>query len=161
MNDKADWESISTTLPIKYTWAENKKGYFTFSEGFQAGSYQKVPVSVADVSPISPETLDNYELGFKGKFFEKRLSLEISSYFIQLSDMQLQGALTRNGLTASIITNAASAQSSGFELLSSAVLSPRLKMTMSYGYNATEFNNYQINESIGRSGGGRTYCRCT
>lgn len=152
IEDSERWESVTTSFSSKYTLATNKMWYFTFAEGFKAGSYQKAPVTVADVAPIAPEEIDSYELGFKGSWFGNRLSLATAIYFIELSDMQLQGAVTRDGVTASAVTNAAEAESNGFELSLKTYLNPNLHLHASYGYNHTEFTDYRINMDVNRSG---------
>lgn len=152
VNDSERWDSLSTSMSAKYTWTSGNIAYFSFSEGFKAGSYQKAPFRAFDVSPIAPEELDSYELGFKNRWFDERLSLSSALFYIELSDMQLQSAVNVDGIPLSIINNASSARSSGLELSAVARLNANLHMSLNYGYNDTEFIDYQVSENLDSSG---------
>ncbi len=72
--------------------------YATFSQGFRPGGFNRSVSAVAkDVNGVAqfekpnsyaPDSLDNYEVGFKSELFEHRLQLNISSYYMQWHDVQ-------------------------------------------------------------------------
>ena len=149
VEDDESWDNISTSLSARYRFGEDLMAYFSYSEGFKAGSYQKAPVAVADVVPIDPEELESFEVGFKGTFFDQRLSLETAIYMLEITDQQLQGVVVRNGITASAIGNAAESEVQGLEMSLDARLTDNLKLMVDYGYVDSEFKDYVIDPGTG------------
>ncbi len=62
------------------------------------------------------ETLINWELGFKGRYFEDRLALRLALFYMDRSDMQVKGWYNEGPLFVSYIDNAASGTNRGAEL---------------------------------------------
>ncbi|MBS0334695.1 MAG: TonB-dependent receptor, partial [Proteobacteria bacterium] len=73
--------------------------YFTYSEGFRPGGFSR---SARDKAPdangvpqyktplaYSPDTLTNYEVGAKKEFFDHRLQVNLSAYYMQWKNVQI------------------------------------------------------------------------
>ena len=73
--------------------------YATFSQGFRPGGFSR---SARDKAPdangvaqyktplsYSPDSLTNYEVGFKKDFFERRLQLNVSAYYMNWDNVQI------------------------------------------------------------------------
>ena len=143
--DRASWNDFSPMVSGKYYWTDNVMTYVTWSQGFKAGSYQKAPVVPADVVPIAPESIESLEFGAKATFFDRRLSVDIAGYFLDLEDMQLQSAIISGGLVTSAITNASSAEVEGVELAITTRPVEQLILSANIGWTNTEFVEYEIN----------------
>jgi iron complex outermembrane receptor protein len=142
--DKESWNNFSPTASIKFNLTDDVMTYFTWSQGFKAGSYQKAPVAPTDVLPIDPEEITNYEAGLKGAFADRRVILDASVYHLDIDDMQLQSAIISDGLITSAITNASSARVNGAELSLTALPVDQLTLSGSIGWTDTEFKDYVI-----------------
>lgn len=79
---------------------------------------------------IDPDTVWNYEVGFKGDFLDRKLSIEASAYRIDWKDIQLYTFFNSTQLLA----NAGKARVEGFELQASARPTARLTATANLGY---------------------------
>ncbi len=142
--DSESWKDFSPMASVKYHVTQDIMAYATWSEGFKAGSYQKAPVVPADVTPIEPELIESLEFGVKAGLFDNRLSVNLAGYFLDLEDMQLQSAIVSDGLITSAITNASTAEVRGVEVSIRALPTPRMILTMDFGWTDTEFVDYQI-----------------
>jgi iron complex outermembrane receptor protein len=73
--------------------------YYTFSQGFRPGGFSR---SARDKAPdangvpqyktplaYTPDTLTNNEVGFKKEFFDRRLQLNVSAYYMQWKNVQI------------------------------------------------------------------------
>jgi outer membrane receptor protein involved in Fe transport len=92
--------------------------YATLSTGFRPGGVNHVPYlkltdgSHEPVPPYDPDTLTNYELGWKSTWFDRRLRFNGALFYEKWKDIQIEvdGA---NGIGS--IFNAGNAVSKGFE----------------------------------------------
>ena len=74
---------------LDYRWTPDFMTYAEFSTGFKGGGINPRPFNVAQVRPFNAETLDAYELGFKGQFFDRKMRLNGSFFYNKYKDIQL------------------------------------------------------------------------
>lgn len=100
-------------------------GYFTYSRGFKGGGFNATinPNALGDgLAPFQPETLDNFELGFKTIALDRRVTLNIALFYGKYDDIQSRATETifdDEGQITDVITltqNAAKATTKGLEL---------------------------------------------
>jgi iron complex outermembrane recepter protein len=96
-------------------------GYLTMSQGFRRGGANGFrPVGSVGLSAAArayqPDTTDNFELGFKGFLFDKRLFLQTSVYTIDWSNVQTYFDQNINGFPVWGTINGPSATSKGIEI---------------------------------------------
>ena len=102
---KTDW------LPkVNLTWkvTDDKLVYFTYSKGFRPGGINRR----GTLEPYQPDTLDNFELGFKTQWLDNRLRVNGAIYQENWNKVQFS-SLGENGLT--VIRNAGNARIRGVE----------------------------------------------
>lgn len=105
-NTNIDAEHLNATYTgfkshFGLTWKpmENTLLYYTFSQGFRPGGFSR---SARDKAPdangvpqfktplaYSPDTLVNNEIGAKKDFFDHRLQLNVSAYYMQWKNVQI------------------------------------------------------------------------
>ncbi|CAN7640726.1 TonB-dependent receptor [Duganella sp. LjRoot269] len=100
---KQTWNKVTWRLGLQKQIDNNKMVYGSISTGYKAGGFADKTDScnyhkcadgkpgVVTFLPYDPETVTNYELGFKGKFLENRLSLSATAFFMKYKGMQLTG----------------------------------------------------------------------
>jgi outer membrane receptor protein involved in Fe transport len=93
------------------------------------------------------ESLLNYELGFKGEFFNQALSTRLALFYMDRSDQQVRGSLVlprEDGSTAFIdyTSNAAQGNNYGAELELAWQAGDRLQLYAALGLLETEFEQY-------------------
>lgn len=100
---KQTWNKVTWRLGLQKQIDNNKMVYGSISTGYKAGGFADKTDSCnyhlcangkpGEVTflPYDPETVTNYELGFKGKFLENKLSLSATAFFMKYKGMQLTG----------------------------------------------------------------------
>lgn len=137
------WYNASPFFDARYNIQGLGSVYFSYSQGFKSGSYQKAPVYPSDVAPIAPEKVANYEIG--GKFsINKHISLDIAGYDIEMHNQQVQSTVVRGGIISHSITNAAASRITGFEAAFTVNPIKNLSINASTTYNASKFLDYVI-----------------
>ncbi|MXO67057.1 TonB-dependent receptor [Altericroceibacterium endophyticum] len=144
VNESASFDNFSPRITLAYELANRTNVYATASRGFKAGGVQINP-NLDDTS-YEPETLWNYEVGFKTEAFDRRLLLNAAVFYMEWSDLQTafaQAEVDGDDITFfSGIENAASATSKGFELDATYRFTPGLKLGGSVGYLDAKFEDY-------------------
>jgi iron complex outermembrane recepter protein len=77
----------------QYKFDDSKMLYALYSQGFRLGGKNSARAALVGVVPetYKPDTLDNYELGFKSQWLDNRLLLNVSAFFMEWSNIQLSG----------------------------------------------------------------------
>ncbi len=87
--------------------------YYTYSEGFKAGSGEN---AAGSTTIVNPETVKNHELGAKLRMFDRKLTLNLAAYRYKLKDLQINKTVGGGpaGFTT-IFQNAAKTTAKGIE----------------------------------------------
>jgi len=131
---------ISPKVSLKYQHDKNSMYYATISKGYRSGGiYARAANSYS--KEYETETLWNYEIGAKNSFFDNRLSINSSIFYMQIDDMQVR-AYPISGSWKSYVDNAAKATSKGFELELNTNVTDTLELFASYGYTDSTFDDF-------------------
>ena len=97
-HDKKVYRGFKNRFNITWHIDPRTIAYFTYSEGFRPGGFNRTVSGVAkDASGnpqyekpngYAPDTLTNYEIGLKTALFENRLQLNFSAYYMQWNNVQ-------------------------------------------------------------------------
>jgi iron complex outermembrane receptor protein len=115
--DDYDEGKFSGDISLSYAFAPDHVGYVKFSHGFKAGGFQADVISPPPTTPpetlsFKPEYVDNYEIGYKSLWLDKRLSLNLTAFYLDFEDKQER---VNTGISF-VISNAASVTSYGSEI---------------------------------------------
>ena len=151
-------ESSSRELIVDYDFTtrnvidykiDNSLIYASVTKGYKSGAFNSYPAPNAAlgfrVAPesrnsVSPETVVNYELGFKSTMLNKDLTLNGSFYYVDYQDLQIfqvVGGITR-------LENAGKALSNGFELDGRYNVSKDLTVLFNATWMDSEFKDYIV-----------------
>lgn len=104
------------TPEIGLSWKPNRDMllYYTYSEGFKAGSGENAAFSS---TIVKPETMKNHEVGAKFDLFDRKLTFNIAGYYYKLKDLQINKTIGGGptGYTT-IFENAAKTEAKGVEI---------------------------------------------
>jgi iron complex outermembrane receptor protein len=112
---KGDWGKFTYLARVDADLAQDVLGYASISSGFKSGNIQD------NAQLTAPETITNYEAGFKSRFFDRRVTLNMSAYYSDFKGYQVNQAVTfrdaaGNVTSSQIVTqNAKGAKSYGLE----------------------------------------------
>jgi iron complex outermembrane receptor protein len=98
-NLHATYKGFKSHLGAQWTPDRDTLVYYTFSQGFRPGGFSR---SARDKAPDAngvpqyktplayrPDTLTNNEVGLKKEFFDHRLQLNVSAYYMQWKNVQI------------------------------------------------------------------------
>ncbi|WP_198147722.1 TonB-dependent receptor [Erythrobacter sp. AP23] len=149
LSSRTDKE-LTYTLGTRYALTPDSSIYATISTGFKGGGFNND--FVVDTNPdgftFEPETATNYEIGYKGVFFDRRMSLNAAIFYLDYQDLQVSNF---NGLSF-VIRNAASARALGGEIELTAEPVDDLILSGSLGYTDAEFREYILQPGVDFSG---------
>ena len=129
----------SNTLPAmpRYTASYQPETdhfyYASVAKGFRGGGSNGVPPtqcgSGSSIIPafFGPDSVWSYELGAKGRFFERRLQLDASVYYVRWNGVQVH---VYDACGNGFISNDGAIRSKGSDLSADASLSNRLRLTL-------------------------------
>lgn len=143
-----------------YKFDNGNSIYATFSQGYRIGASnglapcpnifvdgpqgqcglvpgQQFGPNPGDIAQINereyfPDTVDNYELGFKSRWLDGDLTFNAAAYFIKWDDIQIVSTSVNAGLT--ITVNGSKAESKGIELSSDWKINDNFSLRGNYSF---------------------------
>jgi iron complex outermembrane receptor protein len=137
--------SFSQTTPslsLNYHINDSMMAYAKYVEGYTSGGFDPVsgPGTAAAFSAgFDPETVDSFELGFKGEFFDSRLRTNIALFRSEFTDEQRTVALPSGGWKTE---NVAESTYEGVELDATAAITENLRLSVSYLYMSHDYDQW-------------------
>lgn len=156
--DSDTYTNFAPMLTVSYAVGDNASIYAKYSTGFKSGGFNLDYVTQDDLDAgiiFNEETVDSYELGWKGTYFDGRLSLNTAAFIANYQDYQVNqffdlGFDEASGtqLTSIRITNAAEVDTSGIELEATWLATANLSFHGSLGLLKAEFADFPGGTSI-------------
>jgi iron complex outermembrane recepter protein len=94
---------------LQYDIVPNLMSYLTYTNGFKAGGFSGAATS----NTFGPESVNAFELGTKGSFLDRSLTVDADVFYMHYNDLQ-ETSYTQT--LAAIVVNAAQSKSQGVEL---------------------------------------------
>jgi iron complex outermembrane receptor protein len=150
IQDSETWDAWSPSLSARYRFSEDVMVYGTVSRGFKAGGYNLDFLSSLEQVKFDPETVTNYEAGFKADLWDKRARLNVSAYYMDFSDYQVFQFITLpNGGTIIALTNAAEVSSKGIETELNVQVMRDLTLSAAYSYINAKYSKFPDGGGLG------------
>ncbi len=109
---KSDFSQWMPRFSARFKTSKNTSLYGVISKGYKGGGFN-ISFTTPDELTYKPEYSWNYEIGFKGSFFDKRLITNLNAFFIDWKDQQISQKVV--GGTGYLYRNAGSSVSKGVE----------------------------------------------
>ena len=139
------WSEFTPKVALSYDVTDDIMAYALYSRGYRAGGFNGRPTTVtAATIPYDPETVDNFEVGFKSELFDNRVRLNGSVFFMKYDDKQEDVDVPAPGGTGreNRTLNASSAELAGVELDMTAVVSQHLTLSANVGYLDARYKDF-------------------
>ena len=149
LKDDDDWTEFSPSATVTMfapdSWTDgfvdSAMLYLTYSEGFKAGGFSDFG---GELFSFDPETVENFEFGFKMEMLDQRIRLNGAVYTMDYDDMQLGVTRTFGDLNSSFgITNAGSSEVDGVELEAVFLPLEGLMISLTGSYIDASFNDFE------------------
>jgi len=139
-----DWSNFSPKAVLSYKFTPDIMGYFQFSRGYRSGGFNGRAGSETAAGPYGAEHVDNYELGVKNAFFDRRWVLNADVFLEKYANVQeeVQRLSSVTGLDETVVENAGAATYYGVEVESHAILGAGFSLDTSVGYLHGQFDSF-------------------
>jgi outer membrane receptor protein involved in Fe transport len=118
-------------VALSYTLDDGTLVYASYNRGYRAGAFNGGGyTSSSGITYVQPEEVNAYETGFKGRYFDRRLTLAVAGYYYDYSDQQVQD--TAPG-PVSFLVNAPKSQIYGAEVEATYRATPTFTLNGSFG----------------------------
>ena len=152
-NDPSEkWEKFTPKVSVRYRINDGAMLYATYSRGYRSGGFNgRVDELASATIPYNPETVDNYEMGFKSELAEGRVRLNGALFYMDYKDKQEEIGLPSQGATGQRISvfNAANATMKGAELELQALVAEGLSVRANIGYLDSKYDDFTFNDGFG------------
>jgi len=137
---KRDFSDFTPEAGIEWQPSEAIMAYYTYSEGFKAGSGENASGST---TIVGPENMKNHEVGIKTSLFERRLLANLAYFTYKLDGAQLNKTIS-GGPTGylTIFQNAAQTSADGLELELAGRVGRRFNWNSSVSWTDATFDDY-------------------
>ncbi len=143
-------------LAVDYKLNDDVLLYGSYSTGKHSGGFSYSPISNTAGQPLPPygtESVEAFEAGLKGTFFDRRLQFNLAAFYNKYSDLQVQTSFPNPLVPNSVITllsNGATSKSPGIDFSIIAFPMPKLRMNVALNYLHARDDPFGV--SVGQSG---------
>jgi iron complex outermembrane receptor protein len=137
----SSWDAFTPRFVAQYEFNEDVMVYGSFSRGFKSGGF---PLNIFDPDPESefaPEYANNYEIGLKSRFLDRRLQANIALFQIDFTDLQVLQQSPEGQIFAA---NAGKARTRGVEVDLNARVTDAFNLYGNYSYLDAELVSLEI-----------------
>lgn len=125
------WTASTPRGSLLYKVTDHTNVYFTYSKGFQSGTYNTV---AAQATPVQPEEIKSYEGGIKSEVTDT-VTVDAAAFYYDYTDLQVATIYNLpNGTYTQVINNAANAKIYGTELNANWRATPEFSVTFGGTY---------------------------
>lgn len=141
-------DSSSTVVgdvSLKQQLTDTVMGYLTYSRGYSPAAYNTSAVLTSNdpMAPVKKETINNYELGIKGTYLNRRLTVNADIFDTVYNDYQIQSYAYAPGvITPPLNLSSGDAETRGAELSSEWLATNTTRLTLNLAYIDAKFTNY-------------------
>lgn len=141
-----DSNTVVGDVALKQQFTDKVMGYLSYSRGYSPEAYNTSAVLTGNApqTPVGKESINSYELGVKGSFFDRTLDLNADIFDTVYTDYQIQSYAYQPGeLTPPLnLSSVGKAQTRGVEADSEWLATPLTRLTLSAAYIDAKFVTY-------------------
>jgi iron complex outermembrane recepter protein len=144
-----DFDAFTWRAILQYDFSDDVMGFAGWSRGFRSGGFNGRAQSAALIGPYGPETVDNFEGGFRVEMLDRRIRFNPTVFYTSYRDKQEEVSRpSAGGVPETIVENAASARIWGVELETQAFVSDALTLRGSVGYLNAKYRKFLIPDPL-------------
>lgn len=143
---RESWSKFTPRVSLRYEFSDDAMVYALWSRGYRGGGFNGRPSTIgAATIPYDPETLDNFEAGFKAEFANGMVRLNGAAFLMKYDDMQQDLDVPAPGTSTgreNRTINASSAEFKGIELDLTAIPVDGLTLRGNLGYLDAKYKDF-------------------
>jgi iron complex outermembrane receptor protein len=132
------WSGATPRAVVQYQLGERSNVYASYSKGFKSGTFN---TTTADPTPVKPEEVSAYEVGYK--MATRDLSLNLATFYYDYRDLQVSVvSVLPNGRVNTRLANAANAEIYGAEVEGSYAFSANGSLRAGVAYTHARYREF-------------------
>jgi iron complex outermembrane receptor protein len=141
------YSAFSPKLSVSYHPLISTNLFATYSRGYRTGGLTQLGAdpSQPPLYAYKPEYSNNFELGIKNTFLEKRARANISFFYTTITDAQVPTLVLPAAIT--ITKNAGSLTSKGMDAEVTATVLKGLEATYNFGYTDAKYTKLKLSQN--------------
>jgi iron complex outermembrane receptor protein len=159
INDRTD-DFFAPAVSLSYALSDESNVYVRYAAGYKSGGFNLDYINENELAAnqgleFDKETVDSFELGLKGSYFDGRLLMNLAAFIANYDDYQVNQFVDLGGGRTSIrINNAAKVETMGFEAESTIRVTEDFTLQASLGLLEAEFDSFPGGGSAGADASG-------
>ncbi len=143
-----DYTAFSPKLGVTYVLSEYSQVYGMFTRGYRTGGLTQISSDPSQgvLFEYKPEFSNNFEVGYKSSFYDKRLLVNAAIFFVSVKDAQVPTLVLPEAVT--VTRNAGELESKGIELELSA--QPLKGLQVDYNFGLTDAKYKTLSLPVGQ-----------
>jgi len=144
-----DYTAISPKVALGYQLSPTNEIYGSYSRGFRPGGLTQIgsDPSTPPLFAYDPEYSNNFEIGSKNYFFNRKLRANISVFYGSIQDVQVPQLVLPDAFV--VTKNAGNLQTRGVEWELSAIPVRNVTLDWSFGYTKATYDELVLPEENG------------
>jgi iron complex outermembrane recepter protein len=131
--EHSDNNGVIYKANLSYHLTSDVMAYAQFAQGFRAGGTNAATVAAVP-SQYNPDKTNNYEIGLKTAWFDRRLTADVAAYLIDIQNLQIAETFENGAFSGVGNASGSAARSEGFEFDIKARPIPALTITAGGNY---------------------------
>ena len=159
INDRTD-DFFAPAVSVTYALSDESNVYVRYAAGYKSGGFNLDYINADELAAnqgleFDKETVDSYEIGLKGSYFDGRLLMNLAAFIANYDDYQVNQFVDLGGGRTSIrINNAAKVETMGFEAETTFRVTEDFTLQASLGLLEAEFESFPGGGSAGADASG-------
>lgn len=138
------YEALSPKAVLSYQSDSDQLLFLSYSRGFRAGGITQVSEDPSEpaLRTFDPEFSNNFELGVKNEFLDKRIRWNVSAFYTRVNDIQVPQLMMPEAIV--VTRNEGKLRSMGLESEFVALLGNDLSLSWNGGITKAEFSELSM-----------------
>lgn len=139
--------NFSGKAVVQFDLFEDVMLYASYTRGYKGPAFNVFFNHTAPTNslPINKETSNSYEGGIKSRFFDNRLQVNASGFYVKYDGFQANNFVLLNGAVVTNLTNAGTVTSAGFEIETIGKVLPGWTLSSSVAYADAKVQRFNPN----------------
>lgn len=144
------WENVSGLINYEFSPSDRLMYFASISTGFKSGHIQDAG------NAVKPETVTNFELGFKSQYLDNRLRFNLAMFRAKYNNLQFSNEdrldINNDGVAdtggSTVVRNASAATIRGLEMELDWALTDRDRLQFSAALTDARFDQFEIPDTL-------------
>ena len=145
---KETWDELTPKVALSFDLNDDSMVYGLYSRGYRAGGFNgRVDSIETAITPYDPETVDNFELGYRSQWLDRRVTFNATLFYMEYKDKQeeiQQPSATSGTGQVTRVVNASDATIQGIEVEAAWLATDGLTFRGNIGYLDADYDNFLV-----------------